>query len=216
MNRADRKLWNSARTLDDLCELTAMWLEGDLASQPGYAANCGPDDETLPLVPLLASLNRAGIMTTGSQPAFDGQDADGAHWKQRAAVEFYFRAQDPCVLRLTRTAREAGLLAIAFPPSSLPRWRYNYDSAVAVTRTTACDPDCPTRHPDGCDWTWFGTQVPRRHLRSPHLGYGICHRDAAKALCSAWQVTLIDPEWGRTESPLWTCLAGFAALEVAR
>ena len=36
MNRDDRKLWASARTLDDLCELTAMWLEGELEQTPGH------------------------------------------------------------------------------------------------------------------------------------------------------------------------------------
>jgi len=215
MNRDDRKLWASARTLDDLCELTAMWLEGAIASQPGYAANCGPDDETLPLVPVLVALNRAGVMTTGSQPGLDVVAADGSRWKQRAAVEFYFRAHDPAVLRLTRVARWAGLITVAHLPSSLPRWRYRYDQAVTVTRTDGCDPQCPTRHEDGCDWTWFGTQVPRRHIRSPHLGYGICHRDAVKAVCSAWQVTLIYPAWGREDSPLWALLADFAGLAVS-
>jgi hypothetical protein len=31
MNRADRKLWAQARTLADLGELTAQWLEGRAA-----------------------------------------------------------------------------------------------------------------------------------------------------------------------------------------
>ncbi len=35
MNRADRKAWRSARTLADLGELTARWIEGDLGEHPG-------------------------------------------------------------------------------------------------------------------------------------------------------------------------------------
>ena len=51
MNRADRKLWAAARTLADLGELTARWLEGRIASQPGYAANYGPDQRRSPWCP---------------------------------------------------------------------------------------------------------------------------------------------------------------------
>jgi len=202
MSKADREKWAAARTLADLGELTAQWLEGRIASQPSYYG--GPDSETAPLVPVLAKLNRAGFVTSGSQPAFNGAGYDGAHWKQRAAVEAY--ADPPLALRVLRVAQETGLIIVAWPPSSLPRWRYRYDRAVAVTRTDGCDPACPTRHADGCDYTWFGTQVPRRHLRSRHIGYGICHRDAVKALCGAWQVTVYDPEWGRGDL-LWHVLA---------
>ena len=51
MNRSDRKLWAQTRTLADLGELTAQWLEGRIASVPGY---CGsPADETASLAPVL-------------------------------------------------------------------------------------------------------------------------------------------------------------------
>ena len=197
--------WRAARTLADLGELTARWLEGTIPSQPGYEANHGPDPETLPLVPVLARLNRAGFVTSGSQPGFDGKGCDGAHWKQRAAVEAYCSGET--LDRLRSACRIDGwpLLIVQKAP---PR-RYSYDRAVAVTRTDGCDPACPTRHPDGCDYTWFGTVVPRRHIRDPHVGYGICHRDAVNALCSAWQVTVIDPEWGRTDL-LWDVLGKVA------
>ena len=51
---------------------------------------------------------------------------------------------------------------------------------------------------------WFGTIVPRRHIRDREVGYGVCHRDAVNALCTAWAVTVIDPEWGR--NTLWDVL----------
>jgi len=72
MNRTERNLWASARTLPDLAELTAQWLEGRIKSQPGYADGWGPDEETLPHVPVLAAANRAGFLTCNSQSA-DGR-----------------------------------------------------------------------------------------------------------------------------------------------
>ncbi|MFB6594774.1 DUF6919 domain-containing protein, partial [Streptomyces diastaticus] len=87
MSRADRRLWRSARTVLDLGELMARWLEGTIASRPGYQPRFGPDEETAHLVPTLAALCRAGYVTTCSQPGFAGTGADGLWWEQRAAVE---------------------------------------------------------------------------------------------------------------------------------
>jgi hypothetical protein len=66
MSPEDEALWRSARTLADLGELTARWIEGAIASQPGYfgAADLESDD----LVPVLAAVNRAGFRTDTSQP----------------------------------------------------------------------------------------------------------------------------------------------------
>ncbi|MGW1620979.1 DUF6919 domain-containing protein, partial [Streptomyces sp. NPDC002172] len=35
MSRSDRRRWRSARTISDLGELMALWLEGTIASRPG-------------------------------------------------------------------------------------------------------------------------------------------------------------------------------------
>ena len=157
-------------------------------------------------MPVLARLNRAGFVTSGSQPASDGKGCDGANWRQRAAVEGY--ASDAVLDRLRSCVRLDATTG-TFPlliAQKASRWRYRYDRAVAVTRTDGCDPHCPTRHADGCDYTWFGAKVPRhRHIRDPHMGYGICHPDAVDAVCEAWQVTVIDPEWGRNDL-LWDVL----------
>lgn len=186
MSRQDRDRWASARTLADLGELTARWLEGTVASQPGY---CGPSDiEDPALVPLLATLNRSGFVTTGSQI---GECGDG--WEQRAAVEGF--ASRLTAQTLAEAADCAGMIAVLHPAGSLPRWRYRYGKSVTVARV------------NGEHCTAFGVQVSRCHIRSPHLGYGICHPDAVRDLCSACQVTLIDPDWGRPDA-LWTALAG--------
>lgn len=67
MNRADRKRWKGARTLADLGGLVIAWLHGEIQQTPGH---CGPPcDETIPLIPVLELVNRAGFVTDNSQLA---------------------------------------------------------------------------------------------------------------------------------------------------
>ena len=205
MSAADLAAWGDARSLPDLGLLTALWLEGAIESSPGYRPGYGPDDATAPLIPVLARLNRAGLVTSAFRPGFDGEGYDGAHWKQRAAVEGYCSTET--LNRLRSACRIDGWPLLIVEKATMRRYRY--DRAVAVTRTDGCDPACPSRHADGCDWTRFGVIVPRRHIRHREIGYGICHRDAVNALCSAWQVTVIDPEWGR--NILWDVLGSALA-----
>jgi len=188
MSNADRQAWQSARTLGDLGELTARWLEGSVASVPGYC--CRPAEETEHLVPVLAKLNRTGFVTTGSQPGeVFGVDDLGRH---RAAVEGF--ASWAVAEAIETAAVHADLIAVVHDPVTLPRWRYYRGEAVIVTKI------------GDRDFTGFGVQLPRRHIRDAHLGYGICHPDAVDALCEAWQVTVIDPQWGRPDV-LWQVLA---------
>jgi hypothetical protein len=190
VNASDAQVWASARTLADLGELTARWIEGTFASEPGY---CGPSDIEDPvMVPVLARLTRAGFMTIASQAASDGTGYDGARWQQRAAVEGFI-AGTAAAYAVASAAWDAGLAVVMHCPDTLPRGRYGYGESVVVT----------TR--EGRDCTWFGVHLPRRHIRDSGIGYGICHRDAVKALCGAWQVTVIDPEWGRP-GVLWQTL----------
>jgi hypothetical protein len=58
--------------------------------------------------------------------------------------------------------------------------------------------------------TWFGNHLDLRDIEDDQAGYGICHPGAIEALCAAWQVTIIDPEWGRNDV-LWPALESFAA-----
>ena len=187
MNRTDRRRWASARTLADLGELTAQWLEGSIASQPGYAPGCGPDPETADLIPVLAACNRAGFVTDSSQPG-----AVGPGWDQRAAAEGFASPQD--AERLRAVAQDAGLLVRVQQPT---RWRYSRAWAFPVTTSG-------TRYV-----TCFAVRLPRRHIRDAHLGYGICHPDAVGAICRARQVAVIDRDWGRNDR-LWPALAEFA------
>ena len=187
MPRADRQRWESARTLADLGELTALWLEGTVGSQPGYQPGCGPDDETTALVPVLATLCRAGYVTTASQPA---APRDGAGWEQRAAV--HGLAGPALALRIADAALAAGLDVIVTQPGRRP----GPGDAAVVTRR------------NGTPVTRFGT-LPPRLLRDWHAGWGLCHPQAVDALTAAWQVTVADPVWGRPDV-LWRALAAVA------
>jgi len=102
---------------------------------------------------------------------------------------------------LRHAARKAGLLTVLHDPAALPRWRYRYGRSVTVTRV------------NGERFTGFGVQLPRRHIRDGWLGYGICSNEAVDALCSAWQVTVIDPQWGRSDL-LWDVLLRTASTPV--
>lgn len=213
--RADTALWADARSLADIGELTAQWLEGRIAHQPAYCdpepgEEPGPDPETVLLVPWLAAACRAGYVTSCSQPG-------ETNWKtgencQRAAVEGFCDAAG--MLRLTRLGREAGLIVIAHDPSGPPGWRLRLRGGCC-RMCTRLPGAVPVTCWDGTDETWFGARRPRRDLRHVHVGYGECHRDAVKAICSAWQVTLIDPEWGPSLK-LQAVLQLFAIPSVAR
>ncbi|MEU3189495.1 hypothetical protein ABZ686_02370 [Streptomyces sp. NPDC006992] len=184
MSRADRRRWRSATTLAELGDLMAQWLEGRIASQPGYQPNCGPDEETEPFVGLLAAANRLGWVTTCSQPGVAETGWDGAWWEQRAAVEGFVPADGHLLRRLAAAAEAAGLLAVIHDRLDTPG-----TGAVPVT----------TRN--GEIVTGFGGALSSRDLHS------IWHRfpGAAAAAAAAVQFTLIDPDWGPSHR-LWGVL----------
>jgi hypothetical protein len=167
--------WRAARSLGDLGELTALWLEGKIAAQPGSPLGRVPADETAPLVPALAALCRAGYMTAVSQPALP-RDAGG--WEQRAAVHGF--AGPATALRVADAALAAGLEVIVNPPGRRP----GRDDTLIVNRRR------------DATVSGFGP-LPARVVRSPVTGWGLCHPGAVAELCSAWQVTVADPVWDR-------------------
>lgn len=170
--------WAQAKTIAELGELGALWLEGEIPSQPGYERMCGPDTETTHLVPVLARLNRAGFFTNGSQPGVADEQ-----WGQRAAVEGF--VADPLVLARILCASPE-LRCIVHDGASW--WRNDYRPAVPVTQV------------DGQGCTRFGARLSRRYLR---FLYG--ETGALDALYGAWQVTIVDEVWGRDDA-LWPTL----------
>jgi hypothetical protein len=106
------RIWRDARSIDELGGAMAGWLEGRIATHPGCSA--GPDDETLPLVPVLARLNRRGFVTTMSQPGEEITVSGGRPWVQRATVEGWISCRNPLLATLIRQARAAGLIVTAY------------------------------------------------------------------------------------------------------
>lgn len=188
--RAEVCAWQSARTLEDVAVLTAHWLRGLLLFHPNGHRG-GPDPETLPLADVLVAANFAGILTDQSQP---GERAafHGRPWRQRAFVTAF--VADPELARaLCARAAEAGLVVRAYRPGSRVDENGKRD-AVDVTM-----------------WgsrvnTGMGDWVPPRAVRRILPG---CARQAVREVTAAWQVTLIDPDWGRN-TVLWPLLSRFS------
>jgi len=190
----DTARWQSARTLADLGELTAQWLEGAITPHPN--GHDRPDEETEGLVPILARANRAGYVTDFSQPGEQPATGyDGRTWEQRAAVGGV--ADDQVLARLRECASDSGLVIIARKAAHLPpQLLVSYRDAIPVT--------CADEEPV----TWAGAVVNRGEQAS---GYDeTCHPAAVEALCAAWQVSVVDLEWGRNDV-LWDALARFAS-----
>lgn len=179
------RIWRDARSIGELGGAMAGWLEGRIATHPGCSA--GPDDETLPLVPVLARLNRRGYVTTVSQPGSLGMSADGRPWEQRACVEGYIAAGDPLLLRIVRTARAAGLIVTAHgsgravgPRKGLTVSRWGSESCTGV-----------------------GGRYGRLRRRSelPWIG----HRARRQLAREGAVLAVVDPVWGR-DDVLWSVL----------
>lgn len=135
------------------------------------------DDETAPLVAYLAALNRAGFLTTDSQPGEDSPE-----WKQRAFVDGY--APERVARRVARMSLYTDLHVVAVPPGL---------SAGFHTPVILRD-----FMPHG--WSGFsdfgGAEMIAEH----------CGPLAAKELLAAWSVSVVDLSWGRTDN-LWRNLS---------
>jgi hypothetical protein len=178
----DLARWRAARTLTDLGELTAQWLNGAIAYTPTY---CGPESETTPLIPVLAACNRAGFVTTHSQP---GEALDEHGGAQRADVSGF--ASSKTFARLMAAVADADLIITAARAAA--------DEDLGPFINITLD--------EGDEFTWDGGAMTQRQIEA---AYRKDCPDAVEALCRAWQVTLIDPQWGRNDV-LWPMLARFA------
>lgn len=187
MSRADRRRWKSARTIADLGELMALWLEGEIASRPGYQPRFGPDEETGHLVPTLAALCRAGYVTTCSQPGFAGTGANGLWWEQRAAVELV--VTDAVLFhRLVDAAHAAGMLV------RINDHRHDGGVQEKPVVVTTCD---------GEPMTAFGGRISRADMAIewPGLDSGLYDQ-----VTHGTYVSIVAPEYGPAGERLWTAL----------
>lgn len=186
MSARDRRAWRSANTVADLGQQMARWLEGDLKSWPGYQPNYGPDDETRRLIPTLAALNRAGYLTTCSQPGEMGPGFDGAWWCQRAAV-CGFVSDRALLAQLLLAAADNALLTVV----SGGQETYWPEPIPVTTRNSEAH-------------TVFGAHLGRQDLRTmwPAVSGG-----AFSAVEEAWQVAIIVPDFGASGERMWPVLA---------
>ncbi|MFF3720560.1 DUF6919 domain-containing protein [Streptomyces prasinus] len=186
MSRADRRRWKSAKTAADLGELMARWLEGEIASRPGYQPRFGPDEETAHLVPTLAALCRAGYVTTCSQPGFAGTGADGLWWEQRAAVELVV-TDHTRLHRLLGAARAAGMLVRV---NDHRRGGVRDEPVVVTTR-------------DGEPVTAFGGRIGRADMAIQWTGLD---RGLYDQVAHGTYVSIAAPEYGPAGERLWVVL----------
>jgi Domain of unknown function (DUF6919) len=164
------KGWRDARTLADLGELTARWVEGKIPGHP-CNGNAPTDPETHEIAAYLARCNRAGLVTTFSQPG-RGHDAQGC--AQRAALE---------ALTTEAVARRIGALTL-------------YTSLVVFLWPPGVSGGCqvPITVDEFHPFAWLGASSDDDD--SEWLASGIS-ASAERALCRAWRVQVIDPVWGR-------------------
>lgn len=176
--------WSQAASLTELGQLTADWLEGRLSGElPGYL-DTTTEPETRHLIPVLAAANRAGYVTTNSQPGDDDK-----RYRQRAGVDGYV-ADQALLRRITDEARRAGITVIVEKSGAHTR-------GLAVTQKNR-------RLAGWTDCTWFGHSYSRRErVASDWHGVGAAAvREADRAV----YLTLVDEAWGRDDR-LWAALA---------
>lgn len=178
--------WAATESLADVAELTAQWLLGLLPAQPGYHGGVDVDDlddsvdVPVGMAGLLAGVNRAGLLTTGSQIGYTGPGY-GGDWQQNAAVEGLIGGDD--YRRLQQLCQQAG------------------------AKTAIGGPGVTVTIHNGRRWTIFG--AARHDLGDTWTGYGMCGRRAVDELKTALAVVVYDPEPGRNDR-LWGALAEFA------
>ncbi|MEV6133095.1 hypothetical protein AB0M05_40955 [Streptomyces violaceusniger] len=171
----------------------ARWLEGEIASRPGYQPRFGPDQETAHLVPTLAALCRAGYVTTCSQPGFAGTGANGLWWEQRAAVELVVTDAD-LLHRLADAAYAAGMVV------RINDHRRDGGAQEQPVVVTTCD---------GEPMTAFGGRIGRADMAIQWSGL---HPRLYAEVSTGTYVSIVAPEYGPAGERLWSVLDHLTAL----
>lgn len=174
--------WARARSLTELGDLTAQWLEGRINEQPGYYGSVDVDESEAPgLTAALIIANRSGYLTHSSQAGFDGSGIDGAHWRQLAWVTGFAVRQ--LAEHLKQAADGAGYRAILWRPHAA-----SLDVTWREGRPMTSD-------------RWMTRRVIRRQV------FPGIPRNTRWQLYAATQVAIVDPIPGR--NTLWSWLASY-------
>ena len=178
--------WLSARTFAELCELGARFVEGEIASFPGWGSTA-TDEETDVVAAELAAINRGGLLTVASQRgASDRRGSDGRIERRRAFVTGFVAP--------TRADALAGL-----EPAGL------HVSAYGALETAGVE--IPVGERAGEAFLVAGGAAGPAELE---LFRDRVQRSALEALGRARYVWVVDPEWGRDDR-LWSTLADVLA-----
>jgi len=174
--------WSACRTLADLADVTARWLQGELTYFPGHNNPSEPPlDETKSLIQVLVSLNRAGYVTTNSQP---GQSMTRDGNAQRAFVRGY--CSEDTFKRIDAAIYGTELIALPRPPGMY------HLCPVPVTTV------------NGQNFTWGGMSSGESDAIAREFG-GALSDAMVQVLANCWLVDVLDPVWGRTNL-LWSKL----------
>ena len=177
------KLWREAKSFEELCELNAQFIEGELDFSPTYGAS-SLDSESEALVPYLAALNRAGILTTCSQPG-----EDNGYSKQRAYLDGL--ALKDTALRLDRLSMCSDLYIMTTEPG-------RYKGCMMPITIDVFRPH---------SWGGAASLDDETGIFSEVLGFEEhCSKSAMLELREAWEICVIDLCWGR-DRYLWDVLA---------
>ena len=174
MNEPSAELWRDAKTLNEIGELTARWIEGSLPFHPCYGDSS--DEETETIQSQLINFNRNGFITTFSQPA-EAWDEEGS--AQRAAVEGF--AEEVTAKRIAALGLHTDLLVLIYPPEV--QWGYQIPISVR------------NFHP----YTWLGSNVGFEDF---DCFQEFCSAETMEIFKKLWKVVVIDLQWGR-EDHLW-------------
>lgn len=178
IKRADRKLWEVARTLTDLGECMALWLEGEVKSRAGYY---GPTDLDSPeLTALCAGLCRAGYVTHNSQLAHRWEHPAMDTVRTRTWIEGF--ASDDALARLQAACDGTGIILAAHRTPRARRFR-RYRPAEVI-------PD--QMHGDRISGS---LRLPTPLSYVDVMWKGVSD-EAWRVVLEAWQVIVVGPEWG--------------------
>ncbi|MFJ5680288.1 DUF6919 domain-containing protein [Streptomyces sp. NPDC093097] len=182
MSRTDRARWNTARTLNDLAQLTAEWWEGTVRSLPGHRASHRPHPTLAAHTPVLAAANRAGFLIPAAQ-------AGVVHGKARNKAAVWGFATDPALIRrLVDAAERAGLQIVLNDLLDA-----NYGSGEGITVSTR----------NGQAEGVFGEALGLPEMQAMWRGFP----QAVEAVVPALQITFADPQFGGPSTLLWDTLA---------
>lgn len=173
--REARELWQKARTLTDACELTAAWMEGVIAFNPGSVG--GPiDKETGPIAVQLAQINRLRLWTQESQPGEDSPE-----WRQREFV--HGLCEEATARKLEELSNRSDLVTLSFWPGTPSFGQIPASCSPEASASLHLGASSNFSDPDGDSWQ-------------------VLLRDTTKELtlvaAGLREVQIFDPVWGRT------------------